>query len=47
MLSTIGVTSASDPVIPPEARGALFLGQQALQGERGVLRISPNLRIGW
>ncbi len=30
---------------PPKERGTLFLGQQALQGERGVLRISPNFLL--
>ncbi len=30
---------------PPRERGTLFLGQQALQGERGVLRISPNFLL--
>jgi hypothetical protein len=30
---------------PPRDRNQLFLGQQALQGERGLLRISPGFLL--
>jgi alpha-beta hydrolase superfamily lysophospholipase len=30
---------------PPELDGQIFLGQQALQGERGLLRISPSFLL--
>ena len=30
---------------PPEERGKLFLGHQAIQGERGVLQISTNFLL--
>lgn len=30
---------------PPQDRGQLFLGQQALQGERGLLRIPPDFLL--
>jgi alpha-beta hydrolase superfamily lysophospholipase len=38
----------SDPLYgrhPPRHREGIFLGQQALQGERGVLRISPEFLL--
>ena len=30
---------------PPENKGELFLGTQALQGERGVLRVPDNFLL--
>ena len=48
-LSPLSLTFPPDDPIygryPPEDRNRIFLGYQAVQGERGVLKISPNFLL--